>query len=79
MSIPEWKQVMEAEYFNWKCLVSNILAKSLLHLEEQVEHGVYVDIDGTEWFKCYKCFSPYHLACTQDPPPDGEYYCTFLS
>ena len=42
MSIPDWKQAMEAEYFNWKCLVCNILGKSPLHLEEQslVEHGV---------------------------------------
>ena len=81
MSISDWKQAMEAEYFNWKCLVCNILAKSPLHLEEQflVEHGVYVDIDETEWVKCYKCFSPYHHACTQDPPPAVEYYCIFLS
>ena len=63
MLIPDWKQAMEAEYFNWKCLAWNILAKSPLYLEEQflVEHGVYVDIDEAEWAKCYKCFSPYHL------------------
>ena len=79
-SIPEWQQLQEAQYFNWKCLVCNVLAKSLCHLEEQflVEHGVYVDIDGTQWVKCYKCFSPYHLACTQGPPPCGEYHCSFL-
>ena len=49
-SIPEWKQLQEAEYFNWKCFICNILAKSSLHLEDQllVKHGVYVDIDGTE-------------------------------
>ena len=72
---------MEAEYFKWKCLVCNILAKSHLHLEEQflVEHGVYVDIDETKWVKWYKWFSPYHFVCIQDPPPAGEYYCTFLS
>ena len=62
-SIPEWKQLQEAEYFNWRCLIFNILVKSPLHLEDQllVEHGVYVDIDGTKWVKCYKCFCPYHL------------------
>ena len=60
MLIPDWKQAMEAEYLNWKCLVCNILAKSPLHLEEQflVEHGMYIDIDGTEWAKSYKCFHP---------------------
>ena len=31
-----------------------------------VEHGVYYDIDCTEWVKCYTCFSPYHLACMKD-------------
>ena len=79
-SIPEWQQLQEAQYFNWKCLVCNVLAKSPCYLEEQflVEHDVYVDIDGTQWVKCYKCFSPYHLACTQDPPPCGEYHCSFL-
>ena len=50
-SIPEWQQLQEAQYFNWKCLVCNVLAKSPCHLEEQflVEHGVYVEIDGTQW------------------------------
>ena len=44
-SIPEWQQLQEAQYFNWKCLVCNVLAKSPCHLEEQfLEHGVYVDI-----------------------------------
>ena len=78
---PDLKQAMEAEYFNWKCLICNVLVKSPLYLEDQflVQHGVYVDIDGTEWVKCYKCFSPYHLSCTQDPPPAGEYHCTLLS
>ena len=79
-NIPEWKQLQEAEYFNWRYLICNILAKSPLHLEDQflVEHGVCVDVDGTEWVKCHKCFSLYHLASTQDPPPLGEYYCSFL-
>ena len=44
-------QLIESEYFNWKCIICNILAKSHLHLEDQfvVEHGVYHNIDGTEW------------------------------
>ena len=73
-------QLIESEYFNWKCIICNILAKSPLHLENEfmVEHEVYRDIDGTEWVKCYTCFSPYHLACTKDSPPIGEYTCSFM-
>ena len=54
--------IQESEFFNWKCLIGNVLAKSPLHLENQflVEHGIYVDIDGTEWVKCVKCLTPYH-------------------
>ena len=36
------------------CSCFNILAKSPMPLEDQcmVEHGVYVDIEDTEWVKC---------------------------
>ena len=81
MSIPEWQQIQEAEFFNWKCLICNILAKSPLHLENQflVEHGIYVNIDGTEWIKCLKCLTPYHTNCTKDGPHIGPYICSFLA
>ena len=73
-------QLIESEYFNWKCIICNILAKSPLLLEDQfmAEHGYCCDINGTEWVKCYTCFSPYHLACTKDTSPVGEYSCSFM-
>ena len=30
--IPDWQQVQEAEYFNWRCIICHDLAKSPLHL-----------------------------------------------
>ena len=50
MSIPEWQQVQEAEFFNWKCQICKVMAQSQHYLEDQflMEDGVYVDIDGTK-------------------------------
>ena len=47
-------QTLEAEYFNWKCLICNELAHSPTDLEMQhlVEYRPYTDINGDKWIKC---------------------------
>ena len=71
-SIPDWQQVQEGEYFNWRCIICHDLAKSPLHLEQQFleRHGIYLDINNCEWVKCHKCFNPHYL---QNEPDDGDY------
>ena len=75
--------MLEAAFFNWKCVVCSILAKSPGYLEEQclVEHGPYVDIDDTVWVKCAKCEAPFHMDCLPCPPPPGRgpFICTFFA
>ena len=81
-SIPDWQQVQEAEYFNWRCIICHGLAKWPLHLEQQFlgRHGIYLDIDSCEWVKCSKYFNPYHVHClNQKLPSNAEYICTFMS
>ena len=75
------KQALEAQYFNWKCLICNVIAVSPCHLEDQhiVEYGPYTDLDGKKWTKCDKCSSPYHVSCVSDIPlRTGPYVCSFI-
>ena len=69
-SLPDWQQAEEAQFFNWKCLICGILAKSPQHLELQflVENKIYLDINNNEWVKCSKCFNPYHVKCIKETP-----------
>ena len=69
-SIPDWQQAQEAQFFNWKCLICGILAKSPRHLEDQflVENKIYLDINNDEWVKCAKFFNPYHVKCIKETP-----------
>ena len=55
------EKVIEEAHLNWRCIVSNHLAQSPLSVEMQhtkSDQIVYIDIDGTRWVKCDKCFYP---------------------
>ena len=74
-------QTLEAEYFNWKCLICNELAHSPTHLEMQhlVKYQPYTDINSDKWIKCDKCFNPYNINCQNEYIPVGKYLCSFLA
>ena len=74
-------QTLEAEFFNWKCLICNDLAHSPIDLEMQhlVHHGPYKDSNGDKWVKCDKCFNAYHVHYLNDYIPVGKYLCSFLA
>lgn len=80
MSIPVAEQILESEYFNWRCVICSDLAKSPLHIESQhqVEHGPHTDLDGALWVKCEKCEAPFHVRCLTSVPKIGPYICTFF-
>ena len=73
-------EVLESQYFNWKCLICYELAHSPSELEMQhmVEYRPYTDINGDKWIKCDKCFNPYHVDCLKEYIPVGKYFCSFL-
>ncbi len=84
-NISAQQQALEAQYFNWKCLICNVLAASPMELENQqmVFDGVYTDIDGSKWVKCDKCMSSYHLNCVSfkteaEVNAPGCFLCTFF-
>lgn len=81
----DYLQAQEAQYFNWQCVVCNVIAKSPLHLEGQhmvYEHSVYTDYDKSKWVKCDECMSPFHLHCATSEPEhivaSKRFICTFF-
>ena len=79
-------QDQEAAYFNWQCVICNLVAQSPLELEQQhmvYEFSVYTDIDGTKWVKCDECMSPFHLECGTDEPEcvviHKRFVCTYFN
>ena len=74
-------QVLESQYFNWKCLLCYELphSPSELKMKHMVEYGPYTYIDGDQWIKCDKCFNPYHVDCLKEYIPVGKYFYSFLS
>ena len=81
--IPDWQHVAEAEAFNWKCIICNVVALSPMFVENQwlVEYGPHKDIDGvTLWLKSLDCCTPYHVKCLPNSSEitQGKYICTFM-
>lgn len=81
-------QKLEAEYFNWKCVVCEKTALSPLKLEQQeitddtiILGFICTDLDGqTNWVRCSRCLCPYHLKCSDLTVTEDllQYHCSFM-
>ena len=48
------------------------MSKDALEVQNLVDYGPYININGDKWIKCDKCFNPYHVECLQECIPVGE-------
>ena len=67
-------QVLESQYFNWKCLI----CYELVHSPSEIEMQHMVEYRQYTYIKCDKCFNPYHVDCLKEYIPVGKYFCSFL-
>ena len=58
-----------AEHFNWICLACKGKACDALSLEMQFlgDNVVYLDSDGSYWFRCENCKASVHANCLGIP------------